>query len=703
MMHKYPDRIFACAREITAEVAEILRPPKKMTVCDASEKYMRVAGPGGSFKPWSSSTTPYMRVPMNTLASRVKDAVIFVGPARTGKTNGLLDGWMTHTVVCDPSDMMILHMTKDTGRDYSRRRVDRTLRNSPELKKRMSTRSSDDNTFDKFFKNGMILTIGWPAVSQLSGKDIRYMAITDLDRMPLDIGGEGEVFGKAQKRTQTFLSRGMTMAESSPGFEIIDGRWEPKTLHEGPPVRGGIFPLYNRGDRRRLYWQCGSCLEWFIPSMEHFYMPALEDGVDIYELSKQARVFCPHCSTMMEPEHKFEANLKSEWLKEGQTIDKYGHIEGEGRDSRWASFWMEGPAAAFQSWEELASLHLHGEHEFETTGSEESLKKTVFDDQGRAYLPKGAVSDRDPRELENRSEDLGKRVVPHGVRFLTCSIDVQGGARSGRARFVVQVVGWGVNQENWLIDRYNLRWSQRAKDKDNPDAGFHKIDPAGHAEDWHIIIDQCIKRTYPLDDSSGREMPVSYVTCDSGGEDGVTDNAYKFYRHLKKEGLHRYFRLVKGGSAKNIPRVKESFPDNTKRSNRKTTATGDIPVLILNTLLLKDTIAAAMRRTEPGTLFMHFPGWLGSWFFDELTAEVRTDKGWEPPSTKQDNEAFDLYCYNLVGALRLGVEKINWELPPQWAVDWDDNPNIIQPDDEDRDVTPTKKASRSGRRTRFRY
>ena len=700
---KYPDRKFANTAQITAEVSEILRPAKKISVVEASERYMRISGTVGSSEPWSVGTAPYMRDPMNTLSSRMKDAVIFVGPARTGKTVGLLDGWVTHTVTCDPSDIMILHMTKDTARDYSKRRIDRLLRNSPELKKRMSNRSSDDNTFDKFFKNGMILTIGWPAVSQLSGKDIRFMAITDLDRMPLDIGGEGDVFGKAQKRTQTFLSRGMTLAESSPGFEIVNPRWEPKDGHEGPPVRGGIFSLYNRGDRQRLYWQCGSCFEWYMPTMDNFYVPDVTDSEDIYEASKQARVFCPHCSTMVDPADRHEINLKSKWLKQGQKIDKQGRIEGAGRESRWASFWMEGPAAAFQSWQELASNKLHAENEFQKTGSEETLKKTTFDDQGRAYLPKSLVSERDPNDLASRGEDLGKCVVPHGVRFLTCGIDVQGGGSSGKARFVVQVIGWGEYQENWLIDRYNLKFSQRLIDPNNPDAGFCSIDPAAYPEDWGVLIDQCINRTYPIDDDTGRVMRVSYVTCDSGGEDGVTDSAYRFFRTLKSKGLHKKFWLVKGASSQNVPRIKLSYPDNTNRASRKASAKGDVPILMLNTVVLKDTISNALNRQEPGTLFMHFPNWLGRWFYEELTAEVRTEKGWNCPA-KTSNEAFDLYVYNLVAAVRLGIEKIDWDSPPAWAAEWDDNTEVIDPEDEQESASVlTRKSKRSGRRTRFKY
>ncbi len=50
---------------------------------------------------------------MNCPASREYDAVIFVGPARTGKTIGLIDGWVIYNVICDPADMLIIQMTEE--------------------------------------------------------------------------------------------------------------------------------------------------------------------------------------------------------------------------------------------------------------------------------------------------------------------------------------------------------------------------------------------------------------------------------------------------------------------------------------------------------------------------------------------------------------------------------------------------------------
>ncbi|MEM8348802.1 phage terminase large subunit family protein, partial [Morganella morganii] len=120
------------------------------------------------------------------------------------------------------------------------------------------------NVHDKTFRAGNYLKIGWPSVNIMSSSDYRFVALTDYDRFPEDIDGEGDAFSLASKRTTTFMSAGMTLVESSPGREITDQKWTPSSPHEAPPTTG-ILSLYNRGDRQRWYWPCPHCGEYFQP------------------------------------------------------------------------------------------------------------------------------------------------------------------------------------------------------------------------------------------------------------------------------------------------------------------------------------------------------------------------------------------------------------------------------------------------------
>lgn len=663
--------MFASAKDIRRDIANLLKPPRRMKVSEAVAEYMRVPVGGGNSVKWDENTAPYILEPMNCLNSREYDAVVFVGPARTGKTVGLIDGWITYSIICDPSDFLLVQLTQEKASEHSRKRLDRTFRCSPEIAKRLSPRKNDNNVHDKYFRAGNLLKIGWPSINVLSSSDYKYVALTDYDRWPDDVDGEGDGFSLASKRTTTFMSAGMTLVESSPGKDIVDLKHHQKSTHEAPPTTG-ILSLYNRGDRRRFYWQCTSCSEWFEPSMAN--MVGYRDDTDYVKASEKARLQCPHCQSLIEPDKKRALNIGGKWLKEGQTIDKNGVIHGEGRNSRIASFWLEGPAAAYQTWAQLTYKLLTAEHEFEMTGSEETLKAVTNTDWGLPYLPRSALEQRRSDELMERREETEKRTVPYGCRFLLAAVDVQGGRNR---RFVVQIVGYGENSERWLIDRYNIKSSMRS----NSDGESLQIDPSAYPEDWDLLISDVLNKQYRIEGLDGGFMPILAMAVDSGGEDGVTDNAYKFWRRCKRDGLSKRVYLVKGDSTKRQKLITRTYPDNTSRSDRHAKARGDVPLYLLQTDQLKDRISNALSRETIGANYIHFPAWIGEWFFDELTYEERGQDGkWRKPG-KGNNEAFDLFCYAHAIAILRGYERIKWgdeDSVPHWARLPGSNPNVIR-------------------------
>ena len=403
-------------------------------------------------------------------------------------------------------------------------------------------------------------------------------------------------------------------------------------------------------------------------------MIGYRDDTDFVDASKKARLQCPHCQGVIEPSKKRDLNIGGKWLKEGQTIDKNGVIHGEGRKSRIASFWLEGPAAAYQTWEQLTYKLLTAEHEFEITGSEETLKAVTNTDWGLPYLPRSALEQRRSDELMERREETEKRTVPYGCRFLLAAVDVQGGRNR---RFVVQIVGYGENSERWLIDRYNIKSSMRA----NADGECHPIDPSAYPEDWDLLISDVLNKQYRIEGLDGGFMPILAMAVDSGGEDGVTDNAYKFWRRCKRDGLSKRVYLVKGDSTKRQKLITRTYPDNTSRSDRHAKARGDVPLYLLQTDQLKDRISNALSRETVGANYIHFPAWLGEWFFDELTYEERGQDGkWRKPG-KGNNEAFDLFCYAHAIAILRGYERIKWgdeDNVPYWAKLPHLNPNVIR-------------------------
>ncbi|EFU0690430.1 phage terminase large subunit family protein [Escherichia coli] len=645
------------AKAARTDSGYILRAPRRMLVADAVAQYMRVPMGAGNSVPWDPLVAPYVIEPMNCLASREYDAVIFVGPARTGKTIGLIDGWVIYNVICDPADMLIIQMTEEKAREHSKKRLARTFRVSPEVVSRLSPNKNDNNVYDRTFLAGNYLKIGWPSVNIMSSSDYKCVALTDYDRFPEDIDGEGDAFSLASKRTTTFMSSGMTLVESSPGRDVKDVKWRRTSPHEAPPTTG-ILSLYNRGDRRRWYWPCPHCGEYFQPCGD--VVAGFRDIADPVLASEAAYIQCPSCSGRIMPEQKRELNGRGVWLRDGESINADGSRYGDPRRSRIASFWMEGPAAAYQTLSQLVYKLLTAEQEYETTGSEETLKTVINTDWGLPYLPRASMEQRKSELLEQRAEPVPSRSVPDGVNFLVATVDVQAGRHR---RFVVQVTGYGSRGERWIIDRYNITQSLRG----DSDGESQRIDPASYPEDWDVLLTDVFHKSWPLASDPSQQMRLMAMAVDSGGEDGVTDNAYKFWRRCRRDGLGKRIYLFKGDSIRRAKLITRTFPDNTGRTGRRAQAAGDVPLWLLQTDALKDRVNNALWRDSPGPGYVHFPDWLGSWFYDELTYEERSIDGkWSKPG-RGANEAFDLMVYAEALVILHGYEKIRWPDAPEWA------------------------------------
>lgn len=684
--------MYATARSIRMDTATMLRPARRVRVSEGA-RALQIANPSGSFGSWSADVAPYMVEPLDETASRLFEALVFVGPARSGKTVALIDGRLAYTVTCNPADTLIVQTTKDTAEDFSKTRISRAITSSPELAKRLSPRAHDDNVLLKFFRSGMALRFGWPSLSVLSGKDIHDVLMTDVDNFTGDLGID-EAFGLALKRTQTYMSAGICVAESSPALDFTDGQWKPSTAHEAPPAPG-ITALFNRGDRRRWYWPCVECGLYFqaAPGIDRFLLPPMEELMDrvvredTLKLAQRFSIlYCPHCEVGLEHRWKKEMNSRGRWVGEGQTVDRHGDLLGERVVSRTASFWLGGVAAAYQSWESLIERYLQALKTYANSGEERALKTTTNVDQALPYLPMAARTTGSPSAMQERAEDWPMGTVPPGVRFLVATVDGQ--AHS----FVVQVTGFGPGAtgalERWIVDRFTLRTSER----DDGSGGKLPLDPGKYLEDWERLISKVIARRYPLADESGRSMPVRAVGIDWGGKKGHAPRALDFWRSLKRRGLHWRVRLVKGdgGNVKREWLFKETAPDSRKRKDRKSGAAGDVPQLLINTDQVKDLVAANVGRTEPGAGFYHFPVALPTSFYEELTAETRTSKGWENLG-KHRNEAFDLAGYAEVLVLWQKVPAINWDKPPSWAASWDENPDVTS---DGSTPTPVRQAPR---------
>lgn len=669
---KTSSKVYRSVRHIIASQAKLFSPPERMLVTEAAEKYIKLNQAGQYTGPYQVSMSPYMAEPMDCLQSRLLSGVVFCGSAQSGKTEGLILGWLSYSIVVDPMDMIIYSPTQGTARDFSGRRIDRMHRHSKDIGKFLNKRRDSDNKFDKQYTNGMMLSLSWPTSTEFGGKPVGRIALTDYDRMPMDVEGEGSPFDLGSKRTTTFLSFAMTLAESSPSQPVTDPKYIKQSPHQAPPAEG-ILALYNRGDMRRWYWSCPRCDEFFEGQFEHLKWDNLGSSL---ESAKTARMLCPHCNGEILSDERYDMNQCGVWLKDGETIDRLGFIYGEGRRTEIASFWMNGVAASFMTWSKLVTNYLDATAEFDRTGSDDALKKFYNTDLGQPYIPKTDDMERTPDRLMARKIAIGERLVPEGVRALVAGVDVQ------KRSFVVQVFGIreGTPWDLVLIDRFSIWKSPTRRDHVED---VMPLRPATYLEDWQAIRDDVLDKFYELSDGSGRKMMVKMVCCDSGGTAGATEKAYAFYRQLREEGQASRFMLVKGVTTPGIPRWAINFPDSN-RKDKFNIARGDVPVLMLNSNLIKDMADNRVRNELPGTGMLQYAHWIPDEVFAELCTEVRTPKGWEIAHGLR-NEAWDILCYVIALCIssKLNMEKIHWDKVPEWLEEWDKNPLVLAPEVEE--------------------
>lgn len=272
---------------------------------------------------------------------------------------------------------------------------------------------------------------------------------------------------------------------------------------------------------------------------------------------------------------------------------------------------------------------------------------------------------------------------------MAATVDVQGGVNS---RFEYHVVAIGAGGQKWVIDRGAIKLS----DRDGIGSDKAPIDPSSHPEDWDVLTRKFLRSTWRTN-RAGREMKLKFLVVDTGGEDGVTHNAYAWYRRLRRLGLHDRVILYKGGSEKKAPIIKESLVGGGAAGEK-----GDVPLLVCNPNLLSDMVSADLRREVPGPGYIHLPapkhptlnpeGWVTQAVFDELEAEVRNPDGtWT--QVKKRNEWHDLFRMLYAGMLRRKLDRItDWNNVPPWLAPLDQNSEIIYAEDrramQEDPVTP---------------
>lgn len=668
-------------------VADGMGPKERLTVSQTAAQHRYIA-PGVRY---SIRKTPFFVEPMDCMEPGQFLTVCVVGPAQIGKTN-LAENLLQHSIMNSPGDFLWYMQSDEALQAYVKKTIDPMIDMHADMSDSLGLKAIDDSLHFKRFRTMNVEFLTATSKNMINKKAPRIIG-DEIDAYPKDIGDPKVLL---DKRRQTYGAESIFVAVSHP--DRAKGIQPDKDWFEG------IMAIFSDSDRRLWWWKCPHCGRYSSPCPTASRVMTLEYDTEVDlppdpitgevrkriatldEVQASAHLECPVNECKIEDKERRAMNATGFWAGEGQAVAEDGTVTGKLVKRKTAGFWVMGVMSPFllEGIGGLARERVKAERDYEISGEEATLRNVMTKGFGVPFTPPRSLGSVDANTLAERADQrLVLGIVPDGVRFLTCAVDVQ----SGYFEWLVR--GWGEDGESWIIDR-----------------GRIIADPSTNPLDWDRLL-TLFGRTWPLADQSGRAMGIYASAFDSAGAPGVTEQAYAAWRRWRAKRDVKYYGKVggktgrdaysimptKGGGPKSA-KLSVVYPDTARKANT-IQGKGEIPVALFNPNLFKDDLMGHLLRAETGAFYVNFPAGASAGFphglrsetnesphpwFEQVVAEVRLPDGkWQLVSPSARNEAMDLMVMTHVLAHLHGLGRINWMRPPVWAAPWDFNPLVTRP------------------------
>lgn len=578
--------IQALVRRVRARWA----PPPNLKISEFADRELIVtSGPLAGTR-MQTSFAPYQVGILDAFLEPRVQIVVVKGSSQWGKT-------LTAVVIVayhcahDPCSILVVEPTVDPmAKDFSTNRLDPTIEASPVLRQTFSKKRSKDSTrtvLSKTFHGGSLALAGANSAASLAARPTRLLVLDEVDRYPAELPGEGSTLEIAFKRTTAFGRRRRILMLSSP------------TLRGAP-----IDAWFDRGDQRRYYVPCPSC-DVMHPFMWKQVRWTNKDP-------STARLHCPACDHPIDEAERVAILGRGEWRSENPNRS----------DRSIVSFHMWEAYSPLSSLEAIVAGFLRA-REAQKAGDPAPMHTWENTTLGEAIEP-DAGEGVESHVLLVRREDYGTIEAeavdcPLGVCYLTAGVDVQDDRLEGL------VIGWGVGEESWLIDRLLIPGDT------SQDEPWKNLDAALEAQYLHV---------------HGERLTISATCLDSAGH-----RTNEVYDYALRQAAKRVYATIGRNDA---PLVSSPSPRGRGRSKRK------VFLYTVGVDTGKSLFMSRLRLTEKGRGYIHFPNrdWCDDELADQLTSErlvMRMHKGvpqqvWK--KIRPRNEALDCAILALA-ALRL--------------------------------------------------
>lgn len=388
-----------------------LKPEPVLTVSQWSDEYRYLPTTAAEPGKFRIERTPYNKEIADHLSvTSPVQIVIFKKCSQIGATE-TGNNWLGYIIDQSPAPTLYVMPTDTMMADTSKGRIQPMIDSTPAIHKKIKPNKAKDsgNTIQyKTFEGGFVKMVGANSPVGLASTAVRNVYLDEVDRYPLDVGGEGSAIKLAQTRTVTYGARKKIFITSTPtqeGTSAIDALFittGQRYYHVPCPFCAVAQPLVFQN----LQWQKGKYNR------------------------EDVRYQCMHCHELI-PEH-----FKTQMLAAGLWVATHPELE-DGKTFGYHLNALYSPYGWY-SWAEMAK-------EYDDSENNIPDRVTFINTKlGETYKQKGEVPEY--QRLYALREKYQQKTCFQNVAFITAGVDVQSD------RLELEIVGWMKGKQSQSID-----------------------------------------------------------------------------------------------------------------------------------------------------------------------------------------------------------------------------------------------------------
>ena len=569
------------SKMIDKNIEQHLLAPEDLTISEWSERNVFLP-PGTSARPGKWKTLPYQHGIFEALEDPNVEKVSFMAGAQTSKTS-IVNNTIGYYIAHEPQSQIMMQPTEGDLKTWLETKFNPMVDYSAGVKETLAKprgREGVNNQKMKSYKGGFLMFAWSGSPTTMRGRSAPKIYLDEVDGY--EKSSEGHPVNLLSQRAATF------------------GKKRKVVLTSTPTIKGISFieMSYEQGDRRKYFVPCPHCDHYQTLVWKNVKWQKDENKKN---LPKTAMYFCENCGAGINSGQKISMVRKGEW-RASMPFD--GH----------ASFHLNELYSPFRSFEDIARSFID---KYNTNDMQSFVNLSLAE----TWEETGETAD--PNSLLSRVETWDK--LPDNCFFITAGIDIQ------LDRIEVQIIGWGVGEESWVLGYRILTGNT-----DEPQVW----------NDLSLLLD-----TTTFTHETGRKLRIESACLDTGGSGNMTSRAYEYIR--SRPSGKPYAIKGKGGDVPLYSKPTLKLEKGKRKFSLYTLGVDEGKTVLYNRLN-KDEDSNTV-----GTI--HFNKKVcDDVYFAQLTAEkkvIRYYKGfrryeWHNVAADKRNEALDTFIYALA-ALRI--------------------------------------------------